>query len=54
MPDKFKIDIEDVSLYVDVTCYNCKRLVALSNSIEYKGRKYCQRCDDRLRPLKLK
>lgn len=46
-----KIDIKKAILYVDTTCWNCKRTVALSNTIEYKGRKYCFRCDERLRPL---
>ena len=34
----------DVPLHVDVTCYGCKRTVALSNTHEVDGRRYCHRC----------
>lgn len=29
-------------LLIDVTCYKCKRLVALSNAISWDGRNYCR------------
>lgn len=31
-------------LYVDLTCYQCKRPVALANAVELDGRKYHERC----------
>ena len=31
-------------LYIDVTCYDCKRCVAMSNTDELDGRRYCHRC----------
>lgn len=31
-------------LYIDVQCYRCKRRVALSNTCELDGRRYCERC----------
>lgn len=34
----------DLPLYIDVNCYQCKRLCALSNTIEYDGRHYCGAC----------
>jgi formylmethanofuran dehydrogenase subunit E len=34
----------DAALYIDVYCYQCKRLIALSNAIQLDGRYYCQRC----------
>lgn len=34
----------DAPLYVDVTCYGCNRAVALSNSYESDGRRFCYRC----------
>jgi hypothetical protein len=34
----------DLPLYIDVTCYGCKRLVALSNCETLDGRNYCPRC----------
>lgn len=34
----------DAPLYIDVTCWQCKRTCALSNTIEREGRRYCQRC----------
>jgi len=39
-----KINKLDAILYVDVTCYRCKRSVAFSNTISYDGRNYCFRC----------
>ena len=47
-----KIDIKDAILHVDTICYECKGRVAYSNTIEYKGRRYCNYCDERLRTLK--
>lgn len=34
----------DAVLYIDVTCWACKRSVALSNTREIEGRRYCDRC----------
>jgi hypothetical protein len=34
----------DIPLLMDVTCYGCKRCVALSNTKEHDGRRYCDRC----------
>lgn len=34
----------DLPLHIDVTCYNCKRLCAMSNTTEQDGRRYCGRC----------
>jgi hypothetical protein len=38
----------DASLYIDTTCYNCKKPVALSNACNYDGRAYCFSCYERL------
>lgn len=38
-----EIERLNAPLYIDVTCYECKRAVTLSNSIEIDGRKYCHR-----------
>jgi len=35
---------KDVALYIDVYCYCCKRLVAMSNTVEIDGRRYCSKC----------
>lgn len=35
---------EDAILHVDVYCYDCKRLVAMSYTIELDGRRYCWKC----------
>ena len=35
---------KDAPLYIDVYCYSCKRLVAMSNTIEIDGRRYCYGC----------
>jgi hypothetical protein len=45
-PSKMKDVIlkQDAPLYIDVICYDCKRLVALSNTNEFDGRRYCNRC----------
>lgn len=32
----------DAVLYIDVSCYACGRLVALSNAIQWDGRNYCR------------
>ena len=37
----FKVD---APLYIDVTCYACKKTVALSNTVEDDGRRYCHSC----------
>lgn len=34
----------DAVLYVDWKCYKCKRTVALSNTLELDGRRYCAKC----------
>lgn len=39
-----KILKADAALYVDVVCYDCKRRVAMSNTSEVAGRRYCHRC----------
>ncbi len=44
MGEPEKIDRRDAILYVDVTCYDCERPVALSNTVERDGRRYCFRC----------
>ncbi len=31
-------------LLVDVYCYECKKLMALSNAKQYDGRYYCHHC----------
>ena len=33
-----------IALYIDVSCYECGKLMALSNATEIDGRKYCPRC----------
>ena len=33
-------------LFVDVMCYSCERLVALTNSTELDGRKFCLGCTE--------
>ena len=40
------VRLADACLYIDVTCYRCKRLVALASSMEIDGRKYCHRCSE--------
>jgi len=42
--------LADACLYVDVTCYRCKHLTALSNSQEIDGRRYCPRCAEIIEP----
>ena len=39
-----KILKADASLCVDVVCYDCKRRVAMSNTCEIDGRRYCHSC----------
>lgn len=34
----------DLPLHIDVYCYECKRLVALSNCVQMTGRNYCHGC----------
>lgn len=43
---KYYILKVDAPLYIDVTCYCCKRAVALSNTTEIDGRRYCNRCSE--------
>jgi len=38
------INILDAILYVDICCYKCKKEVALSNTREIDGRRYCSNC----------
>lgn len=32
------------SLYMDVSCYECGKLIALANAVEIDSRKYCRSC----------
>lgn len=32
-------------LYIDIYCWNCKKLCALSNTVECDGRRYCEKCN---------
>ena len=41
---KNMIDRKNAILYVDVTCYKCKRLRAVSYCLQLHGRYYCQCC----------
>jgi hypothetical protein len=43
-----KVWLQDIPLLIDVHCYNCKRLAALSNTKEKDERKYCFRCHEHL------
>lgn len=36
------IPLRFASLYVDVTCYKCKKLMALPNAKVHDGRYYCE------------
>jgi len=45
------INVKDAVLYVDTYCYECNRRVALSNTIEFDGKRYCFRCDEKFRPF---
>jgi hypothetical protein len=38
-----KIEKRDAPLYLDVHCYVCERLMALSNANQYDGRYYCNK-----------
>lgn len=42
--DLRQINELDAALYVDTVCYGCKRQIALSNTVERDGRRYCYRC----------
>jgi formylmethanofuran dehydrogenase subunit E len=44
MSERDYIHIKDLPLYIDVNCYDCKRLCALSNTREMEGRHYCGSC----------
>ncbi len=35
---------DEATLYIDVYCWSCKRLVAMSNTVEIDGRYYCPKC----------
>lgn len=32
------------ALYIDVYCWSCKKLCALSNTVEIEGRRFCYHC----------
>lgn len=49
MADNNYVYKNDLPLYIDVHCYECRRLVALSNTTEHDGRKYCGRCSGQYR-----
>ena len=34
----------DIVLCIDVYCYSCKKLCAMSNTIQEEGRYYCCNC----------
>jgi len=36
--------IPSAILLIDVHCYDCQKLMALSNAIEDNGRYYCEKC----------
>jgi len=44
MSEERMINILDAILYVDIRCYKCKKEVALSNTHEIDGRRYCSNC----------
>ncbi len=44
MSETRMINEKDAPLYIDVICYGCKRRMALSNTHELDGRRYCFRC----------
>lgn len=44
MGEQDYIYAKDLPLYVDVYCYDCKRLCALSNTVERDGRHSCGPC----------
>lgn len=55
--NKEMIDKRYACLYIDVTCYRCKRKMALSYCRQIDGRYYCQLCTsdvDLSEPLILK
>jgi formylmethanofuran dehydrogenase subunit E len=45
------VRLSEACLYVDVTCYRCKRLAAMSNTREIDGRRYCHKCAETVEPL---
>jgi len=47
-----EINEKNACLLVDVYCYNCKKLCAMSNTKENDGRRYCEICYDRMFPVK--
>ena len=38
------LDEEKACLFIDVYCYKCKKLCAMSNTLEIDGRRYCYKC----------
>lgn len=40
------INKRDAILYIDVYCYGCQRLVAMSHTVLIDGRRYCCRCGE--------
>jgi len=43
------VNKKDAVLYVDVYCWCCKRLVAMSNTVLIDGRRFCYRCGEERR-----
>lgn len=35
---------KDAALYIDVTCWGCKKDAALSNTYSLDGRRFCWKC----------
>lgn len=46
MTDDTKIFPCQAALYVDVQCYRCQRTVAMPNTVEFDGRRYCSSCNE--------
>ena len=42
--EEMKIDVKDAILWIDIYCYSCRRLIALSYTTEFDGRRYCDKC----------
>lgn len=43
-----KINKLDAVLHVDTYCWKCEKAVALSNTIEFDGKRYCYSCAEEL------
>jgi hypothetical protein len=41
---EMETNILDAPLHVDVYCYHCKKLCAMSNTTQIDGRYYCDNC----------